>query len=165
MNNTYEIHCFLICSTDSEQVVGSRFSQQLGFLCHAYVRFCVVRSNKFLSSSEFFLRTISNEDRNFFRYMIQPTIYNINWMDCTMLKKMRPMPDSKIQIFRLLFPTLELFLAPNHESSPITIIILAIHPSPIKIFLLLRMLSSTKRAENRPFWDPFPLQQSIQFIL
>ena len=50
----------------------------------------------------------------------------INWMDCTMLKKIMPMPDSKIQLSWLLFPTLALFLAPNHDSSPITIIILAI---------------------------------------
>ena len=37
------------------------------------------------------------------------------------------MPDSKIQLFGLLFPILALFLAPNHDTSPITIIILAIH--------------------------------------
>ena len=37
------------------------------------------------------------------------------------------MPDYKIHLFWLLFPTLALFLAPNHDSSPITIIILAIH--------------------------------------
>ena len=59
--------------------------------------------------------------------MVWSTIYNINWMDCTMLKKIVPMPDSKIHLFGLLFPTLALFLAPNHDSSLITIIILAIH--------------------------------------
>ena len=48
------------------------------------------------------------------------------------------------------FPTLALFLAPNHDSSTITIIILAIHPSPNKNFLLLRMLGSIKMVENRP---------------
>ena len=37
------------------------------------------------------------------------------------------MPDSKIKLFWLLFPTLALFWAPNHDSSPITINILAIH--------------------------------------
>ena len=53
-------------------------------------------------------------------------------------------------IFSLLFPALALFLAPNHNSSPITIIILAIHPSPIITLLLLRMPGSSKMAENRP---------------
>ena len=37
------------------------------------------------------------------------------------------MPDSKSHLFCLLSPTLALFLAPNHDSSPIIIIILAIH--------------------------------------
>ena len=37
------------------------------------------------------------------------------------------MPDSKIHLFWLLFPTLALLLAPNPDSLPITIIILAIH--------------------------------------
>ena len=31
------------------------------------------------------------------------------------VKKIMPMPDSKIQLFWLLFPTLAQFLAPNHD--------------------------------------------------
>ena len=51
----------------------------------------------------------------------------INWMDCTMLKKNKANARFQDPPFWLLFPTLAMFLAPNHDFSPITIIILAIH--------------------------------------
>ena len=53
-------------------------------------------------------------------------------------------------IFVAPFPTLALFLAPNHDSSTITIIILAIHPSPITIFSPTAHAQSIKIVENRP---------------
>ena len=57
----------------------------------------------------------------------------INWMDCTMLKN-RANARFQDHLFCLFFPTLALFLAPNHDSSPITIIIQAIIPSPVTTF-------------------------------
>ena len=66
-------------------------------------------------------------DSNFiFVFDLLNDVY-INWMDCTMLKKNSANARFQDPTFWLIFPTLALFLAPNHDSSPITIIILAIH--------------------------------------
>ena len=64
------------------------------------------------------------------------------------------MPDSNIQLFWLLFPTLALFLAPNYDSSPIAIRYYhylgdSFHRQ-LKLFLLLRMPGSCQMAENLP---------------
>ena len=56
------------------------------------------------------------------------------------------MPDSKIH----LFPTLALFLAPNHDFSPITIINLVIHYIANYNFSATAHTGSSKMAENRP---------------
>ena len=71
-------------------------------------------------------------------------------MDCTTLKKIMPMPDYKIHLFWLLFPTLALFLAPNdnhdfHRSLSLSWRSIL---TPITTFLLLHMPGSFKMAEN-----------------
>ena len=80
----------------------------------------------------------------------EATIYNMNWMDCTMLKKMRPMPHSKSQLFWLLFRTLALFwllitISTDHYQY-------LSDPSfrQLQFFLLLRMPGLSKIVENLP---------------
>ena len=71
-------------------------------------------------------------------------------MDCTMLKKMRPIPDYKSQLFLLLFRTQALFwllitISTDHYQY-------LSDPSyrQLQLFLLLHMPGSSKMAENRP---------------
>ena len=78
----------------------------------------------------------------------QRCIYKLDGMHN--VTKIRPMPDSKIQLFWLLFPTLALFLAPNHDFHRSLSLSWRSIPSPITTFLLLRMPRASKMADNRP---------------
>jgi len=81
-----------------------------------------------------------------------------------MLKKMRPMPDSKSQLFLAPFSYFGAFLAPNHDFHRSLINILAIRdPSyrQLQLFLLLRMPGSSKMAEN---WSHFLRSVAIRAV-
>ena len=67
------------------------------------------------------------------------------------VKKIRPMPDFKIQLFWFLFPTLSLFLAANHDSSPITLFWRSI-PSP---FTTLSTAAHARIFQNGGKFAPF----------
>ena len=74
----------------------------------------------------------------------------INWMDCTMLKKIVPMSGSKIHLFGSFFLLWRCFWLLNHDFSPITIIILAIHYIANYNFSATAHAGSSKIAENLP---------------
>ena len=68
----------------------------------------------------------------------------INWMDCTTLKKIVPIPDSKIQFFGSFFLLWRCFFASNHDFHRSLSLFWRSIPSPITTFRLLRMPGSSK---------------------
>ena len=127
--------------------LGDPFHRQLQLFCYCacpdlpkWRKICPIFEIRCHSSNPYSLKNIVGSN----------DVY-INWMDCTMLKKkIVPIPDSKIQLFWLLFPTLVLFLAPYHDFHRSLSLSWRSIQSPITTFLLLRMRESSKMAEIRP---------------
>ena len=84
----------------------------------------------------------------------------INWMDCAMLKKLVPIPDSKIQLFGsffLLWLLITIFTNSYHYLGD------PFHRQ-LQLFCYCACPYLPKWRKIGPiFLDPLPLQQSIQF--
>ena len=92
--------------------------------------------------------------RTTFRFLLHrwkwSTIYNINWMDCTMLKNSAntrfqdPTFLAPFYYFGAVFGSLSRFFTDHYHY------LIDLFHRQLQLFLLQRMLGSSKRAENQP---------------